>query len=104
HARQAVLGGLSPRENREIPPLRFDVVRRLKRDFPAPWIGVNGGLRTVAECREALDWADGVMLGREAYHRPQVLGELHEALCGQDGWRVPDTARLFERMLEYARQ
>jgi tRNA-dihydrouridine synthase A len=104
HARQAVLGGLSPRENREIPPLRFDVVRRLKRDFPALWIGVNGGLRTVAECCEALDWADGVMLGREAYHRPQVLGELHEALCGQDGWCVPDTAWLFERMLEYARQ
>jgi len=73
HARKAVLGGLSPRENREVPPLRFEVVQRLKREFPRLWIGVNGGLRTAAHSEAALLWADGVMLGREVYHRPAVL-------------------------------
>jgi tRNA-dihydrouridine synthase A len=101
HARQAVLGGLSPRQNREVPPLRLDVVRRLKRDFPHLWIGVNGGLRDAAQCRAALEWADGVMLGREAYHRPQVLAELHAALW-QDGWRAPEAAAMLERMALYA--
>jgi tRNA-dihydrouridine synthase A len=99
HARQAVLGGLSPRENREVPPLRYEIVRRLKQDFPALWIGVNGGLRSVAQCQEALAWADGVMLGREAYHRPQVLGELHAALYGE---ALPSLAALLERMADYA--
>ncbi len=100
HARQAVLGGLSPRENREVPPLRYAIVRRLKQDFPALWIGVNGGLRSVAQCQEALVWADGVMLGREAYHRPQVLGELHAALYGGEG--LPPLGPLLERMADYA--
>jgi tRNA-dihydrouridine synthase A len=101
HARQAVLGGLSPRENREVPPLRFEVVQRLKRDFPHLWIGVNGGLRDAAQCRAVLEWADGVMLGREAYHRPQVLAELHEQLYG-DGWSVPAAGAMLERMAVYA--
>ena len=87
HARKAVLGGLSPRENREVPPLRFDVVCRLKRDFPGLSIGVNGGLRTVEQCREALTWADSVMLGREAYHRPYLLVELTQQLL--DAEHVP---------------
>ena len=101
HARQAVLGGLSPRENREVPPLRYDVVRRLQQDFPALWIAVNGGLRDMDQCRAALDWAHGIMLGREAYHRPQVLGELHAELY-RDGWRVPPLPTLLERMADYA--
>ncbi|HEX4051551.1 MAG TPA: tRNA dihydrouridine(20/20a) synthase DusA [Steroidobacteraceae bacterium] len=103
HARQAVLGGLSPRENREIPPLRYEVVHRLKQDFPSLWIGVNGGLRQIEQCRAALAWADGIMLGREAYHRPQVLGELHAELY-QDDWQVPPLDVLLERMANYAAQ
>jgi tRNA-dihydrouridine synthase A len=101
HARRAVLGGLSPKENREVPPLRFDVVRRLKRDFPQLWLAVNGGLRTAGQAAEAAQWADGVMLGREAYHRPYVLGELHASLY-QDGWHAPPPARQLERMQAYA--
>ncbi|HWG77355.1 MAG TPA: tRNA dihydrouridine(20/20a) synthase DusA, partial [Steroidobacteraceae bacterium] len=101
HARQAVLGGLSPRENREVPPLRYAVVERLKQDFPSLWIGVNGGLRQIEQCRAALAWADGLMLGREAYHRPQVLGELHAELH-PDGWRMPPLDALLERMADYA--
>ena len=70
HARKAVLGGLSPKDNREVPPLRYDVVRRLKQSVGALPVIVNGGLRDVQAVIEALSWCDGVMLGREAYHRP----------------------------------
>ena len=101
HARKAVLGGLSPRENREVPPLRYDVVQRLKSDFPSLSIGVNGGLRTVSECRQALDWADDVMLGREAYHRPYLLTQLHQDLIDET-WRGPEPAQVLERMAAYA--
>ncbi|MFI4869504.1 MAG: tRNA dihydrouridine(20/20a) synthase DusA [Steroidobacterales bacterium] len=101
HARKAVLGGLSPRDNREVPPLRFDVVQRLKRDFPQLSIDVNGGLRTAAACAAALGWSDGVMLGREAYHRPYLLAELQQLLF-DDGWRCPDAEQLIERMAAYA--
>jgi tRNA-dihydrouridine synthase A len=101
HARKAMLGGLSPRENREVPPLRYDVVRRLRQDFPRLTLIVNGGLRTVAQVQESLNRCDGVMLGREAYHRPYVLAELHQSLFA-DGWPVPDRAAILERMAAYA--
>ena len=100
HAREAVLGGLSPKENRQVPPLRFDIVQRLKHDHPQLWIGVNGGLRTAAQCREALAWSDGVMLGREVYHRPYVLAELHAEIF-DDGWRSPSAEVVLERMADY---
>src|SRR5215468_6860323 len=76
HARKAVLGAFSPKDNREIPPLRYDVVRRLKEKFPGLTVIVNGGLRDADAIYEALGWCDGVMLGREAYHRPYLLAEL----------------------------
>jgi tRNA-dihydrouridine synthase A len=101
HARKAVLGGLSPRENREIPPLRFDVVQRLKRDLPRLAFEVNGGLRTASNCIEALNWSDGVMLGREAYHRPFLLADLQRLLFDDD-WVCPPPAQLLERMALYA--
>jgi tRNA-dihydrouridine synthase A len=102
HARKAVLGGLSPKENRAIPPLRYDIVRELKRAFPHLPIVVNGGLRDTREMLGALEWSDGVMLGREAYHRPFVLAELHVALHPQ-ATQVPVTrAALLERMARYA--
>jgi tRNA-dihydrouridine synthase A len=100
HARKAVLGGLSPRENREVPPLHFEVVQRLKADFPALAVELNGGLRTVSQCRQALTWSDGVMLGREAYHRPDLLATLHQQLLS-DGWQCPSPAQLLERMAAY---
>ena len=101
HARKAVLGGLSPRENREIPPLRYDVVRRLKAVLPAVPVVVNGGLRDARAVIAALDWCDGVMLGREAYHRPFVLAELQQALHSS-GDPLPTRAALIERMQRYA--
>jgi len=101
HARQAVLGGFSPKDNREIPPLRYDVVRRLKGAFPQLPLIVNGGLREPRAILEALTWCDGVMLGREAYHRPFVLAELQRALHPA-AMAVPTREALLERMQRYA--
>jgi tRNA-dihydrouridine synthase A len=104
HARKAVLGGLSPAENREIPPLRYDVVQRIKEDFPDLPVVVNGGIRTVEEAMRMLDWCDGVMLGREAYHRPMVLGEIDAALRDVAPPTMADLQPLLERMAVYAEQ
>lgn len=73
HARNAWLKGLSPKENREIPPLRYEFVHRLKRDFPGLTICVNGGIKTDVQVHEQLQLLDGVMVGREAYHNPWWL-------------------------------
>ena len=75
HARNAWLRGLSPKENREVPPLRYETVHRLKRDFPALTIVVNGGVTTDAQIDAQLAVVDGVMLGREAYHHPWRLAD-----------------------------
>jgi tRNA-dihydrouridine synthase A len=102
HARKAVLGGLSPKDNREVPPLRYDVVRDLKRQFPALPMIVNGGFHNVPGVLDALTWCDGVMLGREAYHRPFVLAELERALNPQgEGGSISRQAML-DRMARYA--
>ncbi|MGD9597367.1 MAG: tRNA dihydrouridine(20/20a) synthase DusA [Steroidobacteraceae bacterium] len=102
HARKAVLGGLSPKDNREVPPLRFDVVRQLRDALPGVPLVLNGGLRTAAAAARELAWCDGVMLGREAYHRPQVLGELHALAWPEDAWRAPSRRAMAERMADYA--
>jgi len=75
HARNAWLKGLSPKQNREVPPLRYPVVHALKRDFPQLTIVVNGGITTSAQVSAQLDCVDGVMVGREAYHNPFWLAE-----------------------------
>lgn len=84
HARIAILEGLSPKENREIPPLRYDVAAQLKADFPDLELILNGGIKTLAECQQHLQTFDGVMLGREAYHNPYVLAEVDQQLFGSD--------------------
>jgi tRNA-dihydrouridine synthase A len=82
HARKAWLHGLSPKENREIPPLDYERVYRLKRDFPQLQIVLNGGVRSLAEIREHLQRVDGVMIGREAYQNPWALAQWDAALSG----------------------
>jgi tRNA-dihydrouridine synthase A len=99
HARKAVLGAWSPRDNREIPPLRYDVVRDLKALIDSVPVILNGGLRTPAQVVSELVWADGAMLGREAYHRPMLLAELSAA-----GIDVPSRLKMLERMTRYARR
>jgi len=84
HARIAILEGLSPKQNREVPPLRYDVAAQLKRDFPDLEIILNGGIKTLEECREYLLTFDGVMLGREAYHNPYLLAQVDSSLFGSN--------------------
>jgi len=83
HARNAWLQGLSPKENRELPPLRYETVARLKRDFPALVFVVNGGIRTDAQIDEQLATVDGVMVGREAYHHPWWLARWDALYYGE---------------------
>jgi tRNA-dihydrouridine synthase A len=85
HARKAWLQGLSPKENREIPPLNHPWVYRLKRDFPQLTFVINGGIQSLAECRAHLEHVDGVMLGREAYLNPWLLAQVDEVLFGASG-------------------
>jgi tRNA-dihydrouridine synthase A len=82
HARNAWLQGLSPKENREVPPLRYELAHRLKHDFPQLTICVNGGITTTAQVQAQLEQVDGVMLGREAYHNPWWLSEWDAAFYG----------------------
>jgi tRNA-dihydrouridine synthase A len=84
HARKAVLGGLSAQDNRQIPPLQYDVVTQLKKAFPDLPVVVNGGLRDPDAILRALDGLDGVMLGREAYNRPLLLARLDALLFGAE--------------------
>ena len=82
HARKAILQGLSPKENREIPPLKYEVVKQLKQDFPNLEILLNGGLQTMEQFKDALEFCDGVMVGREAYHNPSILLDVDHELYG----------------------
>ena len=93
HARNAVLKGLSPKENREVPPLKYHYVHQLKRDFPQLEIVINGGITTRAQIAEALHHVDGVMLGRAAYHDPWLLADPGKT-----------RAQVVERMVEYCRR
>ena len=84
HARNAWLKGLSPKENREIPPLRYDVAYQLKRDFPDLHISVNGGIATAEQIREHWQHLDGVMIGREAWHNPWSLTQWDALMEGSE--------------------
>lgn len=85
HARKAWLQGLSPKENRDIPPLNYPRVHRLKASRPELHIGINGGIKTLDECREQLDSVDSVMVGREAYQNPWLLAGVDRAIYGVEG-------------------
>lgn len=82
HARKAWLKGLSPKQNREIPPLQYPMVHRLKEDFPSLEIIINGGITTLDEVAAQLEHVDGVMIGREAYHNPWLLADVDRRFYG----------------------
>ena len=100
HARCAVLEGLSPKENREIPPLQYPVVARLQREFPHLSFVLNGGVRTGSEVRQHLEVFDGVMLGREAYHNPYLLAQLHRDVVDA-AFRLPGREEVIGRYASY---
>lgn len=83
HARKAWLQGLSPKQNREIPPLQYEVVHRLKQDFPQLEIILNGGLKTLPQMEQQLRQVDGVMIGREAYQNPWILAQVDARIFGE---------------------
>jgi tRNA-dihydrouridine synthase A len=102
HARNAILGGLSPKENREIPPLKYHFVHRLKDELGALPIVLNGGLCTAAAVRTQLSAGLGTMIGRAAYHRPALLAELEQEAM-DPAWLVPEPWQIVEKMIAYAR-
>jgi tRNA-dihydrouridine synthase A len=101
HARNAILKGLSPKENREVPPLKYGFVHRLKRDFPELTIVINGGIATHAAIARELDHVDGVMLGRAAYHDPWLLAQA-ERYCFGSGAPTHTRADVIAALLPYA--
>jgi len=102
HARKAWLKGLSPRENREIPPLNYPRVWRLKQDRPELTIVLNGGITTIPAMQEAVTQLDGVMLGRVAWHEPYVLALAEQALF-EGNHRLPDRVALIRSLYPYVR-
>jgi len=100
HARIAILEGLSPKENRDIPPLRYDIAAQLKKDFPDLELILNGGIKTLEECTEHLQTFDGVMIGREAYHNPWLLSEVDHQLFGDAQLEITRTS-ILEQLRPY---
>ena len=100
HARKAWLSGLSPKENREVPPLRYEQVYRLKQELPQLSIAINGGIRTLEDCETHLRHVDGVMLGREVYENPWLLAQVDSRLFGERE-AVPGRAETLLRMRPY---
>ena len=100
HARKAILKGLSPKENREIPPLHYDYVERLKAERPDLTISLNGGLQTLDDCLPHLAWADGVMLGRAAYNNITLLADVDRVVYG-DTRPAPDRLDVIESYIAY---
>src|SRR5699024_2818784 len=82
HARKAWLQGLSPKENREIPPLCYEIVQAIKRDFPQLEVVINGGITTLEAIQGHLQWLDGVMIGRAIYHNPYLLSQVDRCFYG----------------------
>ena len=95
HARKAWLKGLSPKENREIPPLNYALVYELKQAFPQLEIIINGGITTLEQCQHHLQWVDGVMVGREAYHNPWLLAQVDSQL-----YATPDSFNQRKAVIE----
>jgi tRNA-dihydrouridine synthase A len=99
HARIAILDGLSPKENRSVPPLDYERVYRLKREYPELEIVINGGVADIATVDEVLEHVDGAMIGRQAYHQPYFLAELEHHFNPQR--LLPDRRDIVEKMLPY---
>jgi tRNA-dihydrouridine synthase A len=101
HARKAILSGLSAKENRTVPPLNYARVYRLKKEFPALRITLNGGVTSIDDCQQHLQHVDGVMIGRQAYHQPWFLTELEQEFGGGSAADVMTREDVVRQMLPY---
>jgi tRNA-dihydrouridine synthase A len=99
HARKALLNGISPAENRTVPPLKWDVAYRLKQDFPQLTIVLNGGIKCIEDIQKSLTHVDGVMIGREAYQNPYFLAEVEREIFGNKS--VRSRHDVIEAMIPY---
>ena len=100
HARNGILKGLSPRQNRHIPPLKYDYVYQLKKDFPNLNITINGGIKTIDECKEHLRLVDGVMIGRAAYENPFLIKDIDTELYGIES-NINSKKSILNQYLDY---
>lgn len=100
HARKAWLQGLSPKENRDVPPLDYDLVARLKADLPELEVIINGGITTLDQCQHLLESVDGVMLGREIYANPYLLAEVDQTLFA-DTTAIPSRHEIMAEFMNY---
>ena len=100
HARNGILKGLSPRQNRHIPPLKYDYVYQLKKDFPNLNITINGGIKTIDECKNHLKYVDGVMIGRAAYENPFLIKDIDTELYGIES-NVNSKKSILNQYLDY---
>ena len=101
HARNGILKGLSPRQNRHVPPLKYDYVYQLKKDFPNLNITINGGIKTIDECKDHLKYVDGVMIGRAAYHTPYMLADIEKEIFGTE--EVLSRQDVIEKLIPYVK-
>lgn len=102
HARKAILAGLSPKQNREVPPLKYSSVYQLKKDFPHLQIIINGGIKTLDEAKTHLQHVDGVMIGREAYQNPYMLAEVDQQIYNEDK-TVISREQVMEKLHDYCK-
>ena len=103
HARNGILKGLSPRQNRHIPPLKYDYVYQLKKDFPNLNITINGGIKTIDECKDHLKYVDGVMIGRAAYENPFLIKDIDTELYGIES-NVNSKKSILNQYLDYVEE
>jgi len=103
HARKAWLEGLSPKQNRDVPPLRYDFVYQLKKDFPDLHISINGGIKTLKDMQAHLDKVDGVMIGREAYHNTYLMADVDQYFYASER-KKPTRKEIIAAYAEYVEQ
>ena len=102
HARKAMLGKFTPKQNLNIPPLKYDIVYRLKKDFPEEEVIINGGINSIYQIKNHLEKVDGVMIGRTAYHSPYFLAEIEKEIFNNHN--VPSRTEVIERMFPYIKE
>lgn len=101
HARKAWLKGLSPKQNREIPPLKYEYVHRLKKERPDLTVVINGGIKTIESVQQQLEFVDGVMIGREAYHNPYLLASVDKDIYKDENAVIKNREEIVLQLCDY---